>query len=121
MEAAARFREDIEATEFRRAQVPVFLNSTGTADVDAVAIRAAMTAQIVSPVRWRGLIEEAHAWGCVAFLEVGPSRVLRVLLRQILPDPQGYTAAVYDGATAPLSTLLAPPSKRRNVAEEVAL
>ena len=101
MAASAEFTKAIDFVEFHRARVPILLNATGRAEVDANAIRAAMHDQMVQPVRWRGLIEEAFAGGCGLFLEVGPSRVLRGLLRQILPDPKSYKVNLYDGAAPP--------------------
>ena len=101
LRASEEFKAAIDGTNFQRARVPIFLNAIGTAEVDPAVIRAAMSDQMVQSVRWRRLIEEAFAWGVDQFLEVGPSKVLRGLLRQILPDPSTYTVNIYDGSAPP--------------------
>ena len=79
--AAERFIDVLHSVEFQNAHVPVILNVTGTAEVDAATIRAQMELQLCNPVRWTQVQRTLHALGIQRFVEVGPGKILRGLLR----------------------------------------
>jgi [acyl-carrier-protein] S-malonyltransferase len=90
-EAAARFRAALAEVRFRPPEVPVLLNVTATAVTDPEAIRETMGRQITSPVRWHAIVRTMiDVLGVRLFVEVGPGKVLRGLLRQIWPDEKQY-------------------------------
>jgi [acyl-carrier-protein] S-malonyltransferase len=85
-EAAVAFELLLDAVVFRQPRCPVFLNFTGKATTDENEIRRAMRRQMISPVRWQAIIE-GMLLACVdLFLEVGPGKVLRGLVRRNCPD-----------------------------------
>jgi len=82
--------EVLAAQAFAPPERRLYLNVTGQPATDPEEIRAALVQQLTSPVRWcdivRGLIDD----GVDRFVEVGPGKVLRGLLRRIHPDPRAY-------------------------------
>jgi len=94
--AADRFAVLLDATPFQDAAVPVAMNSTGTLAQSAGDIRAAMRRQLCSPVRWHAAMLALHGAGARRFVEVGPKKVLRGLLRHI-PELAMNDAANVDG------------------------
>ena len=96
-EAAARFHAALAGVRFRPPKVPVLLNVTATAETDPAAIREAMGRQITSPVLWHAIVRRMiDELGVRSFVEVGPGKVLRGLLRQIWPDEKQYTICGVD-------------------------
>lgn len=96
-EAAAGFESLVEAAVFRQPRCPVFLNVTGAPTCDENEIRRAMLRQMTSPVRWQSIIREMLLAGVDLFLEVGPGRVLRGLVRRNCPDDNACTVRNIDG------------------------
>lgn len=75
----------------------VFFNALGGEARAPDEIRAALELQMVSPVRWTQAIRSAIEAGVTTFVEVGPGRTLRTLLRHIWPDYLAYTSYGVDG------------------------
>jgi [acyl-carrier-protein] S-malonyltransferase len=97
--AADRFAVMLDATPFHDTAFPVAMNATGRLETDAAAIRAAMRGQLCSPVRWHAAMVALHRAGATRFVEVGPKKVLRGLLRHI-PETETADAANFDGPRA---------------------
>jgi [acyl-carrier-protein] S-malonyltransferase len=95
-QAAASFRAVIEQVTFRPPETPIYLNTKGAPESDPQAIREAMCRQIASPVYWSQSIQGMIQDGVKYFVEVGPGKVLRGLLRQIWPDEKAYTVRGVD-------------------------
>jgi [acyl-carrier-protein] S-malonyltransferase len=81
--AADGLRAALAEVPIRDASVPVFGNATAAPARGAAEIRRALEAQLVSPVRWEESMRAMLAAGAVRFIEVGPGKVLRGLLRSI--------------------------------------
>jgi len=81
--AAEGLRAALAEVPIRDAAVPVFGNATAAPARDAARIREALEAQLVSPVRWEESVRAMRAAGVMQFLEVGPGKVLRGLVRNI--------------------------------------
>ncbi len=91
-EAAAEiFAGFIGDFEFKRPSVPVVLNETGCPETDPETIRASLAGQLVRPVLWQRSIERMIADGAVAFVEVGPGRVLTKLNERIVPEAASFS------------------------------
>jgi [acyl-carrier-protein] S-malonyltransferase len=71
---------------FRAPRLPLYLNATAAKETDPGALRAAMGAQLTSPVRWAELILNLKAAGVDTWVEVGPKNVLTGLVKKILPQ-----------------------------------
>jgi [acyl-carrier-protein] S-malonyltransferase len=97
--AADQFAELLDATPFHDARVPVAMNTTGALARSASDIRAAMRRQLCSPVRWHAAMLALHDAGVDRFVELGPKKVLRGLLRHI-PAVAACGAANFDGPRA---------------------
>lgn len=87
MEEATRdFAAFMAKLDFRAPRLPLYLNATAATETDPGVLRAAMGAQLTSPVRWAELILKVKADGVDTWVEVGPKNVLKGLVRKILPE-----------------------------------
>ena len=87
--AVPEFEEILNSMEFGRPATPVLFNVTAAEETDPDVIRAIMTKQIVSRVRWFEIINNMIDNGVNIFIEVGPKTVLSGLLKKILPKEMG--------------------------------
>lgn len=78
-EAFARF---LEPHEFSAPRCTLYTNTSGRAIRDPAAIKAALIAQIVSPVLWEDCVRAAVAAGAAGLWELGPGGVLAGLVRR---------------------------------------
>jgi [acyl-carrier-protein] S-malonyltransferase len=105
--AAETFRPAVEKVKLAAPRTPVVANATARLVRSEAEARAAMAAQITSPVLWRQSMDRLLAEGARRFVEIGPGRVLSGLMRRIAPeaavinveDPQGVEAAAAELAT----------------------
>ncbi|MBD3237295.1 MAG: ACP S-malonyltransferase [Candidatus Eisenbacteria bacterium] len=67
--------------EIRPAAFPVYANASAEAVVEPDAIRASLVQQLLSPVLWEPTVRTLARRGAREFLEIGPGKVLRGLLR----------------------------------------
>lgn len=81
-----RLRATIEQVPFSDPRVPLVAIASAELLDRADAIREALLAQIVNPVRWVDVVRRLVAAGADSFLELGPGRVLSGLIRQIEPE-----------------------------------
>jgi [acyl-carrier-protein] S-malonyltransferase len=79
-----RMRAAMEQVSFVDPEVPLVSNASGQAVTTADEVREALIAQIASPVRWVDCVRTLDAAGCATYLELGSSRVLSGLVRQVL-------------------------------------
>lgn len=89
-EAAEEFRIFLQGITFKLPQVPILLNVTGSEETDPVSIRSCMSRQMTSTVRWYETVQAMIRSGVQRFLEVGPGKVLRSLIRRIWTDVAAY-------------------------------
>ena len=72
VDAARRYREDLEAASFEPLSTDVFANYTGELhESDENAIRSRLFFQLFHPVRWRACMEAALAAGFDTVVELG--------------------------------------------------
>jgi len=76
----------IDNMEFSDSKIPIVSNFTAKAHTRADQIKSNLLNQLVSAVLWHGCVELMTAEGITTFFEVGPSRVLRGLMRKINPQ-----------------------------------
>jgi len=84
MQAASdSFREALDTIEFSQPSAPVYANITAAPLETPDAIRAELTNQLVSRVRWTDTVQNLVKDGATTFVEIGPKDVLSGLNRRI--------------------------------------
>lgn len=81
--ARVELAEGIEKTAFLDARIPVYQNVTAKPHTDKEEIKSNLLKQLTSPVRWTQTMQAMVADGATEFVEAGPGRVLRGLLKKI--------------------------------------
>lgn len=81
--AADKLEEKLQQTPFTQPDYPVLANVTGDPVEDPDQIRDLLARQVTSPVRWSASMNWCVEQGAEKFIELGPGRVLRGLLRRI--------------------------------------
>lgn len=84
--AAEKLGPELEATEFTQPRHPVVSNVSAEPVDEPARIRELLMQQVTSPVRWCKSMQWCAENGAKEFLELGPGRVLRGLLRRIDRD-----------------------------------
>jgi [acyl-carrier-protein] S-malonyltransferase len=107
-EAQTRFAQALRCVEFRPPRCPVYLGATGEPVTDPARIAELMFTQLGAPVRWTQVLAELSRAGARTFVEVGPGKILRGLLRKNWSQPGDYRAFGVDGPRG--LTALSPPS-----------
>ena len=81
--AGEELEAGIRATTFNAPTVPVYQNVSAQPETDPATIQANLIAQLTSPVRWTQSVEAMINDGADTFVELGPGRVLRGLIKRI--------------------------------------
>jgi [acyl-carrier-protein] S-malonyltransferase len=100
--AAEQLAQDLQAVAIQPPSIPVLHNLDAASRSRPEDIRAALVAQLHSPVQWVKTIQALRAQGAAALLECGPGRVLTGLTKRIdkaasgecLQDPQTLEAGL---------------------------
>ncbi len=82
-DAREKFEPELAKQTFRDPQISVVANVDGAYVADGNAARENLVKQLCAPVRWQHSIERLIEDGYQRFVEVGPKKVLRGLMRQI--------------------------------------
>lgn len=84
MQSAADGLADLLASvNIETPRLPVVSNVTGDYHSDPESIRKLLVEQVTQPVRWQNCIERLLGDGYQEFVEIGPNRVLKGLMRKI--------------------------------------
>jgi [acyl-carrier-protein] S-malonyltransferase len=83
--ALPEFRKALETIDVRPPKVPVYSSVTARPFED---VRAELAAALVRPVHWRETLHALRDRGVERFVEVGPGKVLKGLVRRTLPDAE---------------------------------
>ncbi len=89
-DAASEFAKELDKTRFSNPVVPIVSNVTADYEKDVKEIKENLIRQLYSPVRWEESILRVRQDGCKTFLEIGPGKVLKGLLRRIDPELTVY-------------------------------
>jgi [acyl-carrier-protein] S-malonyltransferase len=73
----------LDDVPFARAQIPVIPNVTADPTRDPSLLKDLLIEQVISPVRWTESMQRLIAEGISEAFEVGPSNVLKGLMRRI--------------------------------------
>jgi [acyl-carrier-protein] S-malonyltransferase len=96
--AAERFGAVLAAAPVQVPKFAYWSPVDGAAHASADDIRALLTRQLASPVRWTTLVRALIAAGATAFIECGPGKVLTGLNRRIEKRPDLQCLALQDPA-----------------------
>lgn len=81
--AADAMRERLTGIEIVMPSCPVWSNADAAAKDSVDAIREALVAQLVSPVRWTQTVQNLAKSGITQAVEIGPNKVLAGLVKRI--------------------------------------
>jgi len=81
--ALPEFQAALDEIDVEAPRIPVFSSITARPFED---VRAELAAALVRPVRWRETLLAMRDRGVERFVEVGPGKVLKGLVRRTLPD-----------------------------------
>jgi [acyl-carrier-protein] S-malonyltransferase len=81
--AKKQFRQAVDGVEFRQAKIPIVSNVTSRAHIKKEEIKDNLIEQLVSPVFWEGCVTFMIAGGVDTFFEIGPSRILCGLIKDV--------------------------------------
>ncbi|MFA5311204.1 MAG: ACP S-malonyltransferase [Candidatus Omnitrophota bacterium] len=84
--ASLGLKEALDKVEIKDAVVPVVSNYTADVQVGAAGIKDNLIHQIHSSVKWEDSMRFILAKGISSFIEFGPGRVLKGLMRRIEPS-----------------------------------
>lgn len=101
--AAARLAAVLAGVAVRPARIPVVANVNAQPLREPAAIRAALVAQVASPVRWEESVRTLAALGVRGIVEAGPGTTLAGLVRRTVPDVPVLSAGDPDGVDAVLA------------------
>lgn len=100
--ARDELRKAIEEATFRAPDVPVIANIDARPHEDPEEWTRLLSAQLVSPVRWRQSVQRLADDGVTRFIELGPGNVLTGTIKRIAPAAKGISVSTPDD----LDTLL---------------
>ncbi|RCW49674.1 MULTISPECIES: ACP S-malonyltransferase [unclassified Halanaerobium] len=81
--AKKELKREIENTNFTEAEIPFIANVTASYLQSGAEIKDALIKQLTNSVRWVETIERFKEDGYETYIEVGPGRVLKGLMRRI--------------------------------------
>ncbi len=99
--AVEPFRQALDAVEIAAPATPVFSCSFArpfAAEPDS--IRDALAAALVTPVRWREILNELHRRGVRRFLETGPGKGLTGMVTRAFDDVEAAVLEIPEAAHA---------------------
>ncbi len=106
--AAERLAPALAAIPVRRARVPVYVNATAAPVQAPDEIRAALLAQVASPVQWEQSVRAMYADGVRRFVEFGPGRTLGGMIRRTV-EADVYHVEDLESRDATAAALAAEP------------
>lgn len=101
--AADRLREVLDSLSWKAPRLVVAANLTGAPYPAGTDFPAVLERQLKSPVRWSECVRSLLEVGVTDFVEVGPGRALRGMLKELAPAAGGHAA----GSAAAVSELAA--------------
>jgi [acyl-carrier-protein] S-malonyltransferase len=103
--AREKFEPVLDQHVFRKPEIPIVANVNGDYAADGMVARENLARQLCAPVRWQQSMERLIKDGYKKFVEVGPKKVLRGLMRQIDKQVEVYNVEDPKSLEAFLETL----------------
>ncbi|MFA5060626.1 MAG: ACP S-malonyltransferase [Candidatus Omnitrophota bacterium] len=88
--AVGPFEQELAKAKFLTPKFPILSNVDAVATTDARLIRENLAKQITSSVRWDDSVRFMAQQGITEFIEIGPGKVLKGLMRKINPALKVY-------------------------------
>ncbi len=85
-----RLREVLSQIVFKAPAYPVVTNVEAKPNADAARVMPLLLEQVSQAVRWVECVEEMRRQGVTHFVELGPGKVLRGLIKQIWPEAEVF-------------------------------
>ncbi len=76
----------IQKIEFKKPLYPIYQNSVGKGVLSVEEIKKNLVDQLISPVLWTQSINQMITDGINNYIEIGPGKVLRGLIKKVNPD-----------------------------------
>ena len=113
--ARDNLRKAIAEATLRAPDVPVVCNIDARPHDDPDDLASLLSAQLVSPVRWRQSVQRLVDDGVTKFVELGPGGVLTGTIKRIAPDAKALAVNTPDDLDALLSLLAGEQPHPANV------
>lgn len=88
--AAGKLKELLNGIDIKRPSFPVVCNVDASHETDVEKLKENLILQLTGRTRWEDSINSLAKQGVTTFLEIGPGRVLKGLLRRINPGLTVY-------------------------------
>jgi [acyl-carrier-protein] S-malonyltransferase len=88
---ADQLEEEIHKFQLHDMKWPVISNVNGLPYLESSVIAENLIRQLYSPVLWSSTVNYLASRDVHCFVEIGPKKILKSLVRQILPDPEVYS------------------------------
>ena len=105
--AAERLAAELAGVSVSDPAIPVVRNVDGGVTRTAADVVPLLLRQVASPVRWTDCVRRLAAEGAMAFVEVGPGRVLTGLVKRIVDDARAVSVEDPTGLDKALAALAA--------------
>jgi [acyl-carrier-protein] S-malonyltransferase len=105
-------RKAIAAATLRAPDVPVVANVDARPNTDPEEWASLLSAQLVSPVRWRQTVQRLADDGITKFVELGPGSVLTGMAKRIVPGLTFTSVSTPDDLDRLLGVLAGAPAAR---------
>lgn len=122
--ARDRLRAALASARLTDLTVPVVANIDARAHVLAADWATLLSAQLVSPVRWKQSVQTMADTGISTFLELGPGSVLTGMAKRIVPDARAISVSTPDDVDRLLELLqgsAAAPLARHHEGEHLSM
>lgn len=122
--ARDRLREAIASAKLSDLEIPVYANIDARPHQLASDWSSLLSAQLVSPVRWRQTIQNMADAGAKTFVELGPGAVLSGMIKRIVPDARSISVATPEDIDKLLELLnggAVPPLARQHEGEHLSM
>ena len=98
--AAQGLAEELKKYTFAAPKYTLYSNVTGKPYEGVETYADMLSRQVISPVRWQGIVEDLIANGVDTFIEVGPGNTLTGLIGKIDPNVKTYNVDSADSLSA---------------------
>ncbi|MBQ8935053.1 MAG: ACP S-malonyltransferase [Oscillospiraceae bacterium] len=98
--AAQGLTEELKKYTFTAPKYTLYSNVTGKPYEGVETYADMLSRQVISPVRWQGIVEDLIANGVDTFIEVGPGNTLTGLIGKIDPNVKTYNVDSADSLSA---------------------